>query len=246
MCRGRRHCQYPTMTHPSPSRIAGRRVGILYIVGTLAGITSVVALSSVASADNALQAVADSATGLRVGVLAILTMGLALALIPVIAYPILRPHGATLARGYIVFRSGLETVGYMITIIGMLLLIPLSASTAASADGAAVTDSAGFARLANALVAAEGSGFVGTIVFIIGACMFYTLLWRARLVPRWLSGWGLVGAVPYIVAPVLALFGVIESGSSLEVGFYMPLALQEMVLAVWLIVKGFREVPSEN
>ena len=127
----------------------------------------------------------------------------------------------------------------MITVTGMLLLIPLSASGAARAEGSVL------APLADALVAAEGIGFVGTIVFIIGAGMFYTLLWRARLVPRWLSGWGLIGAIPYVVSPLLALFGVIESGSSVQVGLYMPLALQEMVLAVYLIVKGFREVPAE-
>jgi len=56
---------------------------------------------------------------------------------------------------------------------------------------------------------------------------------QQRLVPRWLSAWGLVGAVLYIVAPL---------GSMLELslGFFMaPLALQEMVMAVWLIGKGF-------
>jgi hypothetical protein len=128
----------------------------------------------------------------------------------------------------------------MITAAGWLLLIPLSASAAARADGSAL------APLADALVAAEGIGSVGTIVFVIGAAMFYTLLWRARLVPRWLSGWGLVALVPYLVAVPLTIFGALESQSSVVVGLNIPLALQEMVLAVWLIVKGFREVPRER
>jgi Domain of unknown function (DUF4386) len=234
------NCEYPTMTLPSRSRIAGRWVGILYIIGTVAGITSVAALASLSSADNTLHAVADSSTGLSVAVVAVLTMGIALALIPLIAYPVLRPHGSTLARGYIVFRGGLETVGYMITAAGWLLLIPLSASAAARADGSAL------APLADALVAAEGIGSVGTIVFVIGAAMFYTLLWRARLVPRWLSGWGLVALAPYLVAVPLTIFGALEAQSSVVVGLNVPLALQEMVLAVWLIARGFREVPSEG
>lgn len=227
------------MSTANKSRTAGRTVGILYIVGTLAGIASVAALAPISSADSTLQAVADSPTGLRLGVLAILTMGLALAMIPVIAYPILSPHGATLARGYIVFRSGLETVGYIITVTGMLLLIPLSASEAARADGSVL------APLADALLSAEGIGTLATIVFVIGAAMFYTILWRARLVPRWLTGWGLVALVPYIAFAFLSLFGAIDSSSSAEATFDVPLALQEMVLAVWLIVKGFREVPRE-
>jgi hypothetical protein len=69
--------------------------------------------------------------------------------------------------------------------------------------------------------------------FAIGAFMFCFVLYRARLVPRWLSIWGLVGAVLYFAAPLAQMAG-------LSLDFLMgPLALQEMVLAVWLIAKGF-------
>jgi hypothetical protein len=71
------------------------------------------------------------------------------------------------------------------------------------------------------------------IPFILGAVMFYWLLYQSRLVPRWLSTWGLVGAALYIVAPLGSMFG-------LSLGVLMaPLGLQEMVLAVWLIARGF-------
>ena len=71
------------------------------------------------------------------------------------------------------------------------------------------------------------------IPFVVGALMFYVLLYQSRLVPRWLSTWGLAGAALYIVAPLGSMFG-------LSLGFFMaPLALQEMVMAVWLIAKGF-------
>ena len=70
------------------------------------------------------------------------------------------------------------------------------------------------------------------IPFVLGGLMFYVLLYQSRLVPRWLSTWGLAGAALYIVAPVGSMFG-------LSLGFFMaPLALQEMVMAVWLIAKG--------
>ena len=71
------------------------------------------------------------------------------------------------------------------------------------------------------------------IPFVLGALMFYVVLYQSRLVPRWLSAWGLLGAVLYIVAPLGSMF-------ELSLGFFMaPLALQEMVMAVWLIAKGF-------
>jgi hypothetical protein len=80
---------------------------------------------------------------------------------------------------------------------------------------------------------------VATFVFLIGAAMFYTLLYQSRLVPRWLSGWGLIAIVPYLVAAILALFGVIDSLSTAYGLLDAPLGVQEMVLALWLIVKGF-------
>ncbi|MBW2566067.1 MAG: DUF4386 domain-containing protein [Deltaproteobacteria bacterium] len=52
-------------------------------------------------------------------------------------------------------------------------------------------------------------------------------------IPRWLSVWGLIGGLLYFAEPVLAMFG-----SEFEI-LFAPLALQEMVLAIWLIVKGF-------
>jgi hypothetical protein len=62
------------------------------------------------------------------------------------------------------------------------------------------------------------------------------LLYQSRLVPRWLSAWGLVGAALYVVPPLGSMFG-------LSLGVLMaPLAVQEMVMAVWLIAKGF--IPS--
>jgi hypothetical protein len=79
-----------------------------------------------------------------------------------------------------------------------------------------------------------------TTVFCLGAVMFYYVVYRSRLVPRWLSGWGLVAAIPYPTAGLLHLLELIGPYSTVGVLMELPLALQEMVLAVRLIVKGFR------
>jgi hypothetical protein len=57
-------------------------------------------------------------------------------------------------------------------------------------------------------------------------------------VPRWLSGWGLIGAVLYLSAAVLVLYGL-QPGSATQLLLDVPLGLQEMALAGWLIVRGF-------
>jgi len=60
------------------------------------------------------------------------------------------------------------------------------------------------------------------------------LLYQSKLVPRWLSGWGFVGAallwVYYLLQPFsIDLIGIL----------FIPIAVQEMIFALWLIVKGF-------
>jgi hypothetical protein len=70
--------------------------------------------------------------------------------------------------------------------------------------------------------------------------MFYVLLYRSRIVPRWISAWGLV-AIPFYVADYLLLmYGVFDMNAPAQVLMYLPLAVQEMVLAVWMIARGFR------
>jgi hypothetical protein len=216
-------------------RIA-RMVGVLYIIGTVSGILSVVFSASLLDASDYLAKIAENDTQMITAALCVLTMGLSLALIPIFAFPVLRKQSETLALGYIVFRGALEMLGYLLTVLVMLLLVPISQEYV-KAGG---VDVSGYQAVGTLLEKApDYIGCVATFVFLIGAAMFYTLLYQSRLVPRWLSGWGLIAIVPYLVAAILALFGVIDSLSTAYGLLDAPLAVQEMVLAVWLIVKGF-------
>ena len=143
-------------------------------------------------------------------------------MVPVVFWPIGKRYNETLAMGYVVFRGGQELVMYVATALGWLLLIALSTEP----DAAPL---AGFVRTTETVAWDQ----LLAIPFVLGALMFYVLLYQSRLVPRWLSIWGLAGAVLYIVAPIGSMFG-----NSLGV-FMAPLAVQEMVMAVWLIAKGF-------
>ena len=88
------------------------------------------------------------------------------------------------------------------------------------------------------LKAGELSSLAG-IIFCLGALMFYAVLYQSRLVPRWISVWGLAAVIPYLAAECLALFALLDPLSATASLLHIPLAVQEMVLAVWLIVKGF-------
>jgi len=211
------------------AKTVARAVGILYILGTVFGIVSRVLTSSISSSDDVLAAVGSHQSELALGALLVLAMGLALAMIPVVAYPILRKFNTLLARGYFLFRSVLESVGYLLVAVAWLMLIPLSASTdVPRAWGDTLFDM-------------QGAADLGTIVFLVGAAMFYLILYRARLVPRWLSAWGLLAIIPYLAPVFLSLFTNVDvsTTSTTNMLLDLPLGLQEMVLAVWLIVKGF-------
>ncbi len=217
------------------NRKTARIVGMLYIIGTVAGILSVVVTGPVRNAQDYLVSVPASETRLVVGALCVLTLGLALAMVPVTMFPILRRHNEALALGYVVFRGGLEAVTYLVIATGWLLLVPLSQMYVQ----AGVLDASNIQALGTLLLEAKEIGSITTIVFCLGALVFYYLLYQTKLVPRWLSGWGLIAIVPYLAAGLLAIFGIITALSPIYAIFQLPLALQEMVLAVWLIVKGF-------
>jgi len=103
-------------------------------------------------------------------------------------------------------------------------------------------EAANLQALGSVLLAANvWSSLLLGLVFSIGGMMIYVLFYQTRLVPRWLSGWGLIGAILYFIAHLEGVFGaqqILSFDSGL--GFLMaPLAIQEMVFAVWMIVKGF-------
>ena len=209
--------------------------GVLYIIGTVAGILSLALSQPVRAAQDALAGVAANANQVIVAALFVLLMGLSLAMVPVVLYPVLSRFNEVLALGYVVFRGALETVTYFVTAIVWLLLLALSQLYVQAGAPAASGFQASGALL---LKAGELSSLTG-IVFCLGALMFYAVLFQSRLVPRWISVWGLAALILDLAAQFLALFGLLDPVSATASLLFIPIALQEMVLAVWLIVKGF-------
>jgi uncharacterized protein DUF4386 len=73
--------------------------------------------------------------------------------------------------------------------------------------------------------------------------MFYTVLYQSKLIPRWISGWGLAAALLWLAVGLLGLFHLIAPMSTIQVILSLPIALQEMVMAIWLIARGFNLSP---
>jgi hypothetical protein len=170
------------------------------------------------------------------GALLVLAMGLSLAFVPVLLFPVLRRVDEVLAVGYLIVRGAVETVCYVVLAIGWLLLVPLGEAMAA---GPGTASPAGV-RVGNLVIDADATNAVLALVFCLGAGMFYVLLYRSRIVPRWISAWGLVAIPFYVAADLLAMYGVFDANAPEQVLMFMPLGVQELVLAVWMIARGFR------
>ena len=215
--------------------------GALYFLGTVFGVlggliggevlTSLISGKLLAGVD-LLGLVAADSSRLTVGAFLTLMMGISLVAMTVFLYPVFRKDSEGLAMGLVLFRGALEGTGYLISTLGVLTLVALGNEYVASG-----ADSAALQSMGNVVYQfLDLKSPVGTIIFLIGATCLYLSFYRTRLIPRWLTVWGLIGVVPYMAYALLYFFHM-DPG----IGFYlqMVLAPQELVMGVWLIVKGF-------
>ena len=211
-------------------------VGVLYIIGTVAGVLSVVLSTPILDGPDFLIKVSSNETRFVIATLLVLLMGLALAMVPVMLFPIFRKINEVLAVGYVVFRGALETVTSIASVIVLLFILVVGREyVAAGAPGVSNLQTLGS-------VLKEGRDFlvpIGGIVFSLGALMLYYVLYKSKLIPRWISGWGFVAILLHLASSFLIMFHLQTAFSTTNMIMNSQIFLQEMVMAVWLIVKGF-------
>ena len=206
-------------------RTTARVIGVLFIVASVAAIVGGTLVLPVEEAET-LAEVAVSDARIVTGVLLELVMAVAVVGIAALFFPVLRRQDPGLAIGYVGLRT-LEAVLLSAAAVASLVVLALG-----RADG-------GVADVAVLLAVREQTYLLGSLVALgAGAVVLYGLLWRSRVVPVWLSLWGLVGAVLILGRGVVEVYGV-ELAALAQGLLAAPIAINEMVLAVWLIVKGF-------
>lgn len=215
--------------------------GVLFIAATAASLVATAFLGSLLEGPDFLASVSLHQDRVLVGALFQILAAFTSAAIAISLYPVLSRHAAGMALGAVGFRL-IEGVFYALSAVGTLVLVALSDQLpAAGAAGIAATHSS--AELVSSL--RDSAGVVGVMAFYTGATAYYLVFYRSQLIPRWLSVWGLVGTVLGLVAALLVLFRAIETMSGFQVMLNLPIGLQEMVLAVWLIWKGFSSAAPE-
>ena len=136
--------------------------------------------------------------------------GLAVIAIAVLMFPLFQPFNEKASFWYIVSRC---IEGGLLVVTGILFL----------------------SRNARVLEFHTGIHAGHGYIFAIAALIFYYLLYQSQLVPRWISVWGVIAAILLIIVNLLEVTGVISELMILK----LPIILDELVLAIWLIVKGF-------
>lgn len=132
--------------------------------------------------------------------------------ISIIMFPFFKPFNNKLSLAYIIFRF---IEGSLMIITGILFL----------------------SNNLQLLEIRDGIWIGHAYVFIAGAFVFYYLLYLSRLIPTWLSGWGIIATVLLLIANLLELANIIPSIMIL----YLPTIACEVILAIWFIVKGFNQ-----
>ena len=209
--------------------------GVLFIIYTIVDILSFLFLGPV-TATNYLVSVSENAGLVGTGALLLFIGGACASGIAISLYPVLKKFNAGLALGAVGFRIS-EGVLRFVAVCVLLSLITLSQQFVKTG----APDSSYFQTLGILLYAGyRWVGNVGALLaFSIGCLQYYIIFYRTKLVPRWLSVWGLVAAITTMLSCVLVIIGLIAPFGTEQILLAIPMLPQEMVLAVWLIVKGF-------
>jgi hypothetical protein len=226
-------------------RRTGIIAGVLFIIATVASILSGFSLGSILGAPNYLINVSAHGNQMIIAILFVLIAAISAVAISFMLFPILRRHVESLAMGYVVLRI-FENVFYIVSALTLLVMLTVSQNYVAGA-----VDASFYTNIGTLLLALQSWAIlIGCLIFFgLGSMTLNYVLYRSKLVPRWLSAWGFIGATLAFIYGLLGIYGV---GMGFDFGndilFMMaspyailgiPIHVQEMVFAVWLIFKGF-------
>lgn len=215
------------VTIPSSQRKISFTAGILYLL-TFVSIPTLAIYGPVKSANYILSAGPDSSAiigGILEIIVAIAGVGTA-----VVLYPILKKQNETLALGLVAARV-LEASTIFVGVAFILSIVTLQQAGAG----------------ADALVTSHVLVILYNRIFLLGQSFMPAindmllgfLLYQSRLVPRGLSLIGIIGGPILLVGYIAVLFGLVGQHAPLAGLSAIPVALFELLLGIWLVVKGF-------
>ena len=217
----------------------GRVVGALFIIVMLLWFIGFYLVDQILTSPDYLADIYPNKTKVKIGVLFELLETAAVLGITFILYPILKKYHESLAIGYVGFRI-FESIMLIVALICPLILITLSQEFIQSG----FSDASYFETLGNLLkeTREDWSLFILAFFHPLAAIPLYYFLYQTKLVPRFISGWGFLAALLVLIDQVvLESFGLGLGRISGNPITGIPMGLNEIVLGVWLVIKGFNE-----
>jgi hypothetical protein len=200
-------------------------------------VTSIAGLALYSPVLNNPDYVVSPGTDTRVLLGALCEVVLALAIIgtAVTLFPVARQHNESAALGYVGLRT-LEAAVITTGIVSLLAVVTLRKTASQGADPVPLVTAG------KALVAVHDWTFLLGPNFVCGAntLLMAYVMYRSRLVPRFIAVLGLVGGPLIFASAIAVLLGLYKQVSTWGALAAIPVFAWELTLAIWLITKGFQ------
>lgn len=205
--------------------------GVLFLV---THVTSVAALVLYTPVLHDTDYIRNATTNVPVLVGAFLEIVLALAIVgtAVALFPVAGRHNEALALGYVALRT-LEACIVAVGVVPLLSIVTLRR------DSVSVTDATG---LGKAMVAFHNWTFLIGPGYVCGVdtVLIAYLLYRFRLVPRFIPVLGLIGGPLVFASSASQMFGLYDQFSRWSPVMAVPVFAWEICLALYLVGRGLR------
>jgi hypothetical protein len=208
-----------------------KTVGALFLVAMAASLSGAMMIESILSSSDIFTSALENKSQLLLGVLLELINGISVVGIAVLMFPILKKYNESAARSYLCFRLT-EAIFCFAALITPIALIKINAGALDAQD----------LQSAGSLLIAARAGIMDVIAtgfFILGAALFYSMLYQSRILPRFISIWGIAAVILIFAVNILGLIQTTDMKLTMKMSLALPIILNEIFLGIWLIVKGF-------
>jgi hypothetical protein len=203
---------------------SSRLIGTLFLLGFVSYGVGAAVVSTITGRPGFLATIAAHQTTLIIGALLMLLNSAVDVGKGVLFFPILEHHSRRTAFAYLSAMT-VEVVLLAVGVLCILMTVPLGSHAGE-----------GWARgVGSLLVQANTMAYqIAEMSLCTGGILLCSVLFRARLVPRFLAGWGLAGYPIFLAGTVAEIFGI-----HVGVLLAIPGGLFEVAIGIWLLAKGF-------
>lgn len=215
----------------SSNKKTGRLTGLLFLLIFSIGIVVYQILQGpVLFSDNFLTTTSENSNEIIVSTLLLCLSGIISIVVATILLPIFKKHSITLAFLYLAFII-LNFIAISIDNFSVLSMLELSNAYANSG-----TDNSNlFTALGNVFSQKHWwTHYLSLLISCFSVFTLYYTLYLSRLIPKVISGFGIVATLLMFIEILFSLFG-----SSISMNMLLPIGLIQLIFPLWLIFKGF-------